>query len=596
MMSTARFQMPDGRVARFNVPEGTSPEQAQALIEKELSGLGEKAAAAQPDLAERITGHPATRFALGAASPFLGAVQLGAELLGNESVTAHLKQLEEMKRRGMGMGITDDAGIDLAGIAGTILSPAVLSAMKLPAAASVLGRAAQGAGIGAAMGAVSPVTSGDFGSTKAAQIGAGAAIGGVIPPAIDAAKVVGRVGRNIIDPLLPGGAERGASRILAEAAGPKRAAIESELARPQVLVPGSQPTAAEAAAAAGSPEFSALQKIAAAHQPSAYSDIAKGQEAARFAALAGFGKDKATLTAAEQARSKAANALYDKAFSQAINADPALAQLSKNPYFQDALTHAKKLSEAKGISPKTDLTQFLHYVKLGLDKELSKVGDTALSSTEKGAVQQLKKELVGWMGNKNPDYEQARAVFAAASKPINEMQVGQQLEQALAKPIGVGERAAGFAAAVQNAPATIKKATGQKVADELGDILQPQNLATVKNVLADLSRKAEFERLAPLGRQKAAEVAQPFGLPSTGPLNQSYMIFKTVLGRVSKGINEKTLDMMADALQVPKTALRLLQNAPSQQRQTFINQIITQKLGRGAIAAATELSGEGMQQ
>ena len=74
------------------------------------------------------------------------------------------------------------------------------------------------------------------------------------------------------------------------------------------------------------------------------------------------------------------------------------------------------------------------------------------------------------------------------------------------------------------------------------------------------------------------------------------MIFKTVLGRVSKGINEKTLDMMADALQVPKTALRLLQNAPSQQRQTFINQIITQKLGRGAIAAATELSGEGMQQ
>ena len=496
----------------------------------------------------------------------------------------------------MGMGITDDAGIDLAGIAGTILSPAVLSAMKLPAAASVLGRAAQGAGIGAAMGAVSPVTSGDFGSTKAAQIGAGAAIGGVIPPAIDAAKVVGRVGRNIIDPLLPGGAERGASRILAEAAGPKRAAIESELARPQVLVPGSQPTAAEAAAAAGSPEFSALQKIAAAHQPSAYSDIAKGQEAARFAALAGFGKDKATLTAAEQARSKAANALYDKAFSQAINADPALAQLSKNPYFQDALTHAKKLSEAKGISPKTDLTQFLHYVKLGLDKELSKVGDTALSSTEKGAVQQLKKELVGWMGNKNPDYEQARAVFAAASKPINEMQVGQQLEQALAKPIGVGERAAGFAAAVQNAPATIKKATGQKVADELGDILQPQNLATVKNVLADLSRKAEFERLAPLGRQKAAEVAQPFGLPSTGPLNQSYMIFKTVLGRVSKGINEKTLDMMADALQVPKTALRLLQNAPSQQRQTFINQIITQKLGRGAIAAATELSGEGMQQ
>jgi hypothetical protein len=592
-MPIARFQMPDGRVGRFEVPEGTTPEQAQGLIEKELAGLGEQIAKSQPDIAERIAGHPATRFALGAAQPILGAVQLGAEMLGSSAVTEHLQRLEEMKRKGMG----EDAGIDFAGIAGTILSPAVLGAMKIPAAASVLGRAVQGAGVGAALGAATPVTSkDDFVGTKAAQIGTGAVIGGVIPPAIDAVRTVGRVARNIVDPLLPGGAERGATRILVEAAGPKRAAIEAELARPSIMVPGSQPTAPEAAAAAGSPEFSALQKIAESHRPSAYSDIARAQEAARTSAIAGFGKDKATLVAAEQARAAAANALYSRAFSQAINADPALAQLAKNPYFKDALPHALKLADAKGITAKGNLTQFLHYVKLGLDKELSKAGDTALSSTEKAAVQQLKKELIAWMGQKNPAYEQAREAFRVASGPINEMQVGQLLEQSLRKPIGVGERPASLAAAAQNAPSTIKKATGQQVAEELGDILQPQNLATVKRVLADLSRKAELERLVPLGRQRAAEAAQPFGLPATGPLHQSYMIFKTILGRVSRGINEKTLDTMADALQLPTTTLRLLQNAPSQQRQTVIDQIITQKLGRGAIAAATELSGEGIQQ
>lgn len=39
-MPIARFQMPDGRIGRFEVPDGTSPEQAQALISQHL-GLGQ---------------------------------------------------------------------------------------------------------------------------------------------------------------------------------------------------------------------------------------------------------------------------------------------------------------------------------------------------------------------------------------------------------------------------------------------------------------------------------------------------------------------------------------------------------------------------
>lgn len=36
-MPIARFQMPDGRVARFEVPEGTTPEQAQSMIEQSMA-------------------------------------------------------------------------------------------------------------------------------------------------------------------------------------------------------------------------------------------------------------------------------------------------------------------------------------------------------------------------------------------------------------------------------------------------------------------------------------------------------------------------------------------------------------------------------
>src|SRR5690349_21044811 len=36
-MPVARFQMPDGRIGRFEVPEGTTPEQAQQMISAELA-------------------------------------------------------------------------------------------------------------------------------------------------------------------------------------------------------------------------------------------------------------------------------------------------------------------------------------------------------------------------------------------------------------------------------------------------------------------------------------------------------------------------------------------------------------------------------
>jgi hypothetical protein len=35
-MPIARFQMPDGRVGRFQVPEGTTPEQAQQMISAQM--------------------------------------------------------------------------------------------------------------------------------------------------------------------------------------------------------------------------------------------------------------------------------------------------------------------------------------------------------------------------------------------------------------------------------------------------------------------------------------------------------------------------------------------------------------------------------
>ena len=39
-MKVARFSMPDGRTARFEVPDKTTPENAQTLIEQYIKATG----------------------------------------------------------------------------------------------------------------------------------------------------------------------------------------------------------------------------------------------------------------------------------------------------------------------------------------------------------------------------------------------------------------------------------------------------------------------------------------------------------------------------------------------------------------------------
>lgn len=48
-MPVARFEMPDGRIGRFEVPEGTTPEQAQELIQAQVQGGPTSQPAPRPD-------------------------------------------------------------------------------------------------------------------------------------------------------------------------------------------------------------------------------------------------------------------------------------------------------------------------------------------------------------------------------------------------------------------------------------------------------------------------------------------------------------------------------------------------------------------
>ena len=101
--------------------------------------------------------------------------------------------------RTLGSLITDappDPGFDAARMVGNVASPANLAvAARLPAATTTLGRVGVGVAGGAVGGALAPVDmsapDADFASTKAAQVGLGATLGGVLTP------LAGKVGDKV---------------------------------------------------------------------------------------------------------------------------------------------------------------------------------------------------------------------------------------------------------------------------------------------------------------------------------------------------------------------------------------------------------------
>jgi len=206
--------------------------------------------------AELIAGSAPVRFALGAAAPIMGAAQFGAELLGDKTGTETLKRVEDLKRRGM--EAYGQEGMDVAGLAGATMSPAVLKVAKaIKPAAGAFGRIGQGAAAGTGFGAATPVVEGDdFWGTKAWQAIVGGATGAAVPAGGEALKGGGRVIRDLTDMFTESGAGRILTRYQRNLIGDKgRQSVVDALRNAPEHVPGAKPTAAEAVSQvpAGSP-------------------------------------------------------------------------------------------------------------------------------------------------------------------------------------------------------------------------------------------------------------------------------------------------------------------------------------------------------
>jgi hypothetical protein len=166
------------------------------------------------------------------------------------------------------------------------------------------------------------------------------------------------------------------------------------------------------------------------------------------------------------------------------------------------------------------------------------------------------KKLVDASLNKSSDglWSKYLNSFAAYSKKIDRMEVGDYLSKKLQTPLDK-ERAGAFATAVENAAGTIKKSTGIPRFDKLSDVLTPKEVGTVNNVLADLNRTTKADELARMVR------GVDIGLPDaarTSPdfLNKYVTLGKAAFGYLQRGnakaFNEQMAEMLLDPAAMAK--------------------------------------------
>jgi hypothetical protein len=195
----------------------------------------------EPDIAAKIAAHPITRFAVGAASPIIGVAD---RLAGNSGV---LQRFDELAKQG------GANGLDIAGFAGNVLNPLGLGLAKtIPVASTLMGRTAQGAGMGALGGYVAPAEN----QTEALKnAGYGAVLGGIIPGVVQGVGKAYESGsnalRNVSDLFTKEGPTNIVNRYIRSSkvvGEPNLPAILQRTSQASPLIPGSSPTVAQVTA------------------------------------------------------------------------------------------------------------------------------------------------------------------------------------------------------------------------------------------------------------------------------------------------------------------------------------------------------------
>lgn len=473
-------------------------------------------------------------------------------------------------------------------VAGTVAD--LLPTAFIPGATTLGGAAA----IGAGSGALQP-------SASTGETLTNTGLGGLAGPVgLGVGRAIG-VGYNAlkstVQPFFNSGQDAIAAQTLRTFAGGDAAGALANISRNgQDVLPGLQPTTAELAGNAGLSQLERQLSI----NPDTLNQMTQRMTANRQAlqgALSGIAGTPADMQAAQAARTAVSAPLYEAAGQATVTADPALNALLQRPSMQSAVGRATTLAAERGdtlgktiVTSSPDMyrtapieqTLFngknIQYLKMALNDMANSGPQMGMGSHEVGAVKGTLGSLNEWTQANVPELRAADAAYANASKPINQMEVGQQLSNRLNPALadfGVDiPRMSGesFAKAVRGGDAIAADVTGNKAAT-LASTMTPQQMQTITQIGQQLARRVNA---TDLGRGVGSNTAQnlvsqnmlrqvlgPMGLPeSWGEGVAKNTLAQTLLRPaqfVAKAGEEKVLSKVANAALNPVEAQRLLQ-------------------------------------
>lgn len=240
------------------------------------------------------------------------------------------------------------------------------------------------------------------------------------------------------------------------------------------------------------------------------------------------------------------------------------------------LDKLQRFSNEDGLIPSKDLYNIRKEIGEDIQAFLTSRGNPSFSGQATAVEKTLKAQIDDAItqasgSNLWKDYLKN---FSKYSEKINQMEVGQELQKRLGGTYDV-EAAGRFAIGLRDAPALIKRATGQNRFEKIEDILTKEQTATVNRVYADLLRKNKAEELAKKVKQTGQVQFNDQELPQF--LDRAITVAKSILNTIRRG-SQKELDAkLAELMLEPQKLAAFLETLPKKDA-SVLGQVIATRV------------------